>query len=329
MLDVRRRDFITLLGGAAVAWPVAARAQHAGRLRRIGALIGGNASVYQGPMAKFREELQRRGWAAQNLQIDFRFATDLNQTNSSLAELVELAPDVLFTNNTPTVLAMREKTKTTPIVFVIVTDPVGSGLVSNLAHPGGNVTGFTNYEFSTSGKWLQMLKEITPGLARAAVIFNPKTAPYSSKYLGPLQDAATSLRVELIASGVADAAEIERVVSEVGQRPGGALMTLPDFSTGIHRDLIIAVAARHQVPGVYHYRYFPAAGGLMSYGIDIAEQFRQGALYVDRILRGEKPGDLPIQAPTKYELVINLKTAKALDLTIPQSLLARADEVIE
>jgi putative tryptophan/tyrosine transport system substrate-binding protein len=326
---VKRREFITLLTGGAAAWPLGVSAQQTELVRRIGVLIGGDASLYQGPIAKFREELQRRGWTAQNLQIDFRFATDLKQTNSSLAELVKLAPDVLFTNNTPTALVMREKTKTTPIVFAIVTDPVGSGLLSNLAHPDGNVTGFTNYEFSTSGKWLQLLTEIAPGLARAAVIFNPKTAPYSSKYLGPLQDAATSLRVELIASRVADAAEIKRVVAEVGQRSGGGLMTLPDFSTGVHRDLIIAVAARHQVPGIYHYRHFPAAGGLMSYGIDITEQFRQGASYVDRILRGEKPSELPVQAPVKFELVVNLKSARALGLDIPPMLLARADEVIE
>jgi putative ABC transport system substrate-binding protein len=322
-----RRDFITLVGGTAVAWPLAARAQQPGRMRRIGVLIGGYR--YSAPLAKFREELQKRGWTEQNLQVDVQFATDINQMNSSLTELVGRVPDVLFTNTTSAVLMMREKAKTTPVVFVIVTDPLGSGLVSNLARPGGQVTGFTNFEFSTSGKWFELLREIAPGLARVAVVFNPKTAPYANGYLRPLHAPAASFGVELIASGMADGTEIERVVSDISRRPGSGLMTIPDFFTAVHEELIITLAIRYRIPAVYHYRYFAAAGGLMSYGIDVAEQFQQGALYIDRILRGEKPGDLPVQAPTKYELVINLKTAKALGLDVPATLLARADEVIE
>jgi putative ABC transport system substrate-binding protein len=236
---------------------------------------------------------------------------------------------VLLTNNTPAVLAMREKAKTTPIVFVIVTDPVSSGLVSNLAHPGGKITGFMNFEFSISGKWLELLKEMAPDLARVAIIFNPKTAPYANGYLRPLQAAATSFGLELIAPGLEDGTGIERVVSEIVRRPGGGLMTIPDFFTAVHRELIIALAARYHVPAIYHYRAYAAAGGLMSYGIDVTEQFRQAASYVDRILKGEKPGDLPVQAPTKYELLINLKTAKALGISVPPTLLARVDESID
>jgi putative ABC transport system substrate-binding protein len=332
MSDVRRREFVTLLGGAAATWPLAARAQQAKGTRRIGMLISGaeNHPQWQAPMTAFRQRLQQLGWAVgQNLQIDYRWASDLNRIRAFAAELVSLAPDVLFTMNTPSVLAMHDKTNAIPIVFAIVTDPVGSGLVSNLARPGINVTGFTNYEFSTSGKWLELLKEMAPGIAKVAVIFNPKTAPYASGYLRPLQAAATSLGMELMASGVVDASQIERIVAEAGRGRDGGLMTLPDFSTGIHRELIIALAARHRVPAVYHYRFFAASGGLMSYGIDITEQFREAASYVDRILRGEKPADMPVQAPTKYELVINLKTAKTLGLEVPWFLQQRADEVIE
>jgi putative ABC transport system substrate-binding protein len=328
---MKRRQFITLLGGAA-AWPLAAHAQRPVQMRRIGMLMGGveNHPQWQAPLAAFRQGLQKLGWTVgQNLQVDYRWARNITQTQSFAAELVELAPDVLFTHNVPSILAMRNKTSTIPIVFAIVTDPVGSGLITNLAHPDGNITGFTNFEFSTSGKWLQLLKEIAPDLARVVVVFNPKTAPHASGYLRPLQAAATSLGVELIASGMADAAEIEQMVSEVGRRLGGGLMTLPDFFTGVHHDLIIAVAARYHVPAIYHFRFFATSGGLMSYGVDITEQFRQAASYVDRILRGEKPSDLPVQNPTKYELVINAQTARMLGLTVPDKLLASADEVIE
>jgi putative ABC transport system substrate-binding protein len=329
---MRRREFITFLGGAVATWPLAARAQQRKGMRHIGMLISGaeNHPQWQEPVAAFRHRLQQLGWTVgQNLQIDYRWAPDIGRIQNSAAELVSLAPDVLFTMTTTSVLAMRDKTNAIPIVFAIVTDPVGSGLIRTLAHPGINVTGFTNYEFSTSGKWLELLKEMAPGIARVAVIFNPKTAPYANGYLRPLQAAATSLGMELIASGAEDGPQIERIVAEAGRGRDGGLMTLPDFSTGIHRELIIALAARHRVPGVYHYRFFAASGGLMSYGIDITEQFREAASYVDRILRGEKPADMPVQAPTKYELVINLKTAKAMGLTVPETLLARADEVIE
>jgi putative ABC transport system substrate-binding protein len=329
---MRRREFITFLGGAVATWPLAARAQQRKGMRHIGMLISGaeNHPQWQEPVAAFRHRLQQLGWTVgQNLQIDYRWAPDIGRIQNSAAELVSLAPDVLFTMTTTSVLAMRDKTNAIPIVFAIVTDPVGSGLIRTLARPGINVTGFTNYEFSTSGKWLELLKEMAPGIARVAVIFNPKTAPYANGYLRPLQAAATSLGMELIASGAEDGPQIERIVAEAGRGRDGGLMTLPDFSTGIHRELIIALAARHRVPGVYHYRFFAASGGLMSYGIDITEQFREAASYVDRILRGEKPADMPVQAPTKYELVINLKTAKAMGLTVPETLLARADEVIE
>jgi putative ABC transport system substrate-binding protein len=328
---MRRREFIILLSSAA-AWPLAAHAQQRKGMRHIGMLISGaeNHPQWQEPVAAFRHRLQQLGWTVgQNLQIDYRWAPDIGRIQNSAAELVSLAPDVLFTMTTTSVLAMRDKTNAIPIVFAIVTDPVGSGLIRTLARPGINVTGFTNYEFSTSGKWLELLKEMAPGIARVAVIFNPKTAPYANGYLRPLQAAATSLGMELIASGAEDGPQIERIVAEAGRGRDGGLMTLPDFSTGIHRELIIALAARHRVPGVYHYRFFAASGGLMSYGIDITEQFREAASYVDRILRGEKPADMPVQAPTKYELVINLKTAKAMGLTVPETLLARADEVIE
>jgi putative ABC transport system substrate-binding protein len=327
---MRRRQFIALFGGAAAAWPLAARAQQAERIRRIGMVIGSaeNDAEGQKRVGAFVQALRKLGWIeGQNLQIDYRWSPDIARMRANVAELLASAPDVLFAHTTAAVRALRDGTTTIPIVFAIITDPVGSGLITNLAHPGGNVTGFTNFEFATSGKWLELLKEAAPGIAQIEVIFSPRTATYAGGYVRQLEAIAASSGVQLSASGMADAPEIERVISHIGR--DGGLIILPDLFTTVHRDLIVAQAAQHRVPAIYPYRYFVANGGLISYGVDIPEQFRQAAVYVNRILKGESPSDLPVQAPTKLELVINLTAAKSLGLTIPPTLLATADEVIE
>ena len=330
---MRRREFITVVGGAAVSWPLMAHAQQPDRMRRIGWLVGLRESdpEAQRRTAAFVQELEHLGWTpGGNIQIDYRWLSDTVERNETYAqELTALKPDVLVTSSTPAVKALRQKTGTaTPIVFAIVTDPVSSGLVTSLASPGGNTTGFTNFEFNMGGKWLEVLKTATPAVTKVALIYNPKTTPYAG-YLRSIETSAPSLGVELIARGVADVAGIAPVIAMAGAAANGGLIVFPDFFTSANNELIIAAAAQNRVPAIYPYRYFAANGGLMSYGVNTAEEFRRAAGYVNRILRGAKPSDLPVQAPNKFELVINLKTAKALSLTMPPTLLARADEVIE
>jgi putative tryptophan/tyrosine transport system substrate-binding protein len=330
---MRRREFITVVGGAAVSWPLMAHAQQPDRMRRIGWLVGLRESdpEAQRRTAAFVQELEHLGWTpGGNIQIDYRWLSDSVERNETYAqELTALKPDVLVISSTPAVKALRQKTGTaTPIVFAIVTDPVSSGLVTSLASPGGNTTGFTNFEFNMGGKWLEVLKTAAPAVTKVALIYNPKTTPYAG-YLKSIETSAPSLGVELIARGVADVAGIAPVIAMAGAVANGGLIVFPDFFTSANNELIIAAAAQNRVPAIYPYRYFAANGGLMSYGVNTAEEFRRAAGYVNRILRGAKPSELPVQAPNKFELVVNLKTAKALGLTVPPALLARADEVIE
>jgi putative tryptophan/tyrosine transport system substrate-binding protein len=328
---IRRRDFITLLGGAAT-WPIAARAQQAERVRRIAVLVNAAADdeEYQARMGAFVQGLQQRGWTeGRDLSIDLRWAAGNRELNHKYApELVALAPDAILAVTTLPVEALQRATRTIPIVFVQIADPVGAGFVETLARPGGNVTGFMNFEYSLSGKWLELLKQSAPRITRAAVIRDPAIAAGIGQW-GAIQSVAASLGVELFPVGVRDAGEIERGITTVARASNSGLIVTAIAQATVHRDLIIALTARHNLPAVYSDRAFAAAGGLISYGPDRVDQFRQAAGYVDRILKGEKPADLPVQAPTKYELVINLKTAKALGLEVPSTLLARADEVIE
>jgi putative ABC transport system substrate-binding protein len=333
MLDMRRREFVTLLGGAAAAWPLAARAQQGERVRRIGVLMASAAddSESQARMAAFLQGLAQLGWTiGRNLRIDTRWATtDADDIRRHAAELAALAPDVLVAaTGTVTVAPLLQATRTVPIVFVQVIDPVGAGFVVSLARPGGNATGFTTYEYGMSGKWLELLKEIAPGMARAAVLRDPAIASGIGQFAAA-QAVAPSLGVELSPVDVRDAGEIERAVTAFARSPNSGLIVTASPLASRHRDLILTLAARYKLPTVYPYRYYVTAGGLISYGPDSIDQYRRAAGYVDRILKGEKPADLPVQAPTKYELIVNLKTAKALGIDIPTTLLARANEVIE
>jgi putative ABC transport system substrate-binding protein len=329
---MRRREFIGVLGGAVIAWPLAARAQQPERMRRIGIILPAAAddSEFQPRLEAFRQRLQDFGWIiGRNLQIDTRWATtDAKEIRRQAAELVALAPDVILANGSSVVGPLQQATRTVPIVFPVVGDPVGAGFVDSLARPGGNATGFLNFEYGISAKWLELLKDIAPGVTRVAVLRNPST-PTGTGQFGVIQSVASSPGVEVTPVDVRDAAEIERTVAAFARALNGGLIVTANSSASLHRDLIIALAARHKLPAIYFERFFVAAGGLVSYGPDYIDQFRQAAGYVDRILRGEKPADLPVLAPNKYELVINLKTARALDLEIPSQLLARADEVIE
>src|SRR6516164_6229054 len=329
----RRREFITLLGGAAATWPLAARAQQTGAMRRIGVLVNNVETdpEVQRQIAAFLQSLEQLGWSeGRNVHIELRFSANNYEQLPNLAqEMVALNPDVIFATTTPAVKALQTRTRTIPIVFMYMSDPVGAGVVSSLARPGGNITGFLLYEDSITGKWLGMLKEISPSVTRAALVANPKGFTYdyfvrSSKTIAP------ALGIEIAPTPVEDdAAIIEQRIENVARTPNCGFFVPPDNTTVQYRDLIISLAARHRLPSVYAFRFFATAGGLMSYSTDLLEQYRQAASYIDRIFRGAKPADLPVQAPTKYELVINLKTAKGLGLTIPQSLLATADEVIE
>jgi ABC-type uncharacterized transport system substrate-binding protein len=327
---MRRRKFVTLLGGAA-AWPLAARAQQPERMRRIGVLEGqADGPMTQERNALFRRTLERRGWSQdRNIRIDYRFAAgSAEQAQVFAKELVALRPDVVFATSTLAAAAARRETSVIPIVFLGVSDPIGSGFIASMARPGANMTGIMNFEASITGKWFVMLKEIAPRLARVAFLANPKTTPYDY-FLQAAKEAATSLTIELVPCPVADAADIERVIASFAETPNGGLLLPPDITTLVHRDLIVALAVQHRLPATWPFRYVVAAGGLMSYGPDLLDVFRQAAGYVDRILRGDKPAELPVQVPVKYETVLNLKTAKALDLTVPPSLLVRADDVIE
>ena len=329
---MRRRDFITLLGGAAAAWPLAARAQQAGG-RRIAALMGFAESDQQGRarVAAFREELQKLGWAeSRNIGIEYRWTTpiDVESRQRSAKELVALHPDLILSHGTPNTATLLQQTRTIPIVFAGVSDPVGNGFVASFPRPGGNITGFTNMEPTMAGKWVELLKEIAPRVARMAILFNPATAPYAEYWLNPFKAAAASFAVEANAAPVHDMS-LESVVAAQAHAPNGGLIVMPDTFTTAHRAEITALAARHRLPAVYPFRFFTERGGLLSYGNDLIDDFRRAANYVDRILRGAKPSELPVQFPIKFELVINLKTAKALSLDVPLHLQQRADEVIE
>jgi ABC-type uncharacterized transport system substrate-binding protein len=327
---VNRRTIITLLGGAAVAWPVGARAQQPERMRRIGALMNLAADDPEalGRITAFVQGLQQLGWTdGRNVRIIARWAAgNADNFRKYAAELVALGPDAILASSTPAVLALQQATHTVPIVFVQVIDPVGAGMVASLARPSGHTTGFTVFEYGMSSKWVELLKEIAPGVRRVAVL---RDLTIGIAQLAAIQAVAPSLGVELSVIGVRDADEIESAVTAFARSPNGGLIVTASTSAAIHRDLISTLAARHRLPAVYSYRYFVMAGGLISYGADSIDPYRRAAGYVDRILKGEKPADLPVQAPTKYELVINLKTAKALGLDVPATLLARADEVIE
>jgi ABC-type uncharacterized transport system substrate-binding protein len=328
---MNRRDFITLVGGAASVWPIPVHAQQSERVRRIGVLMGyGETDTEtQARIAVLKRRLDELGWReGGNLRIDYRFVADAERMRAGAAELVGLAPDVIVSSPGQVMLLLKEQTRTIPMVFANVPDPVGIGLVPSLAHPGGNITGFTSIEPTLAGKWLEALKEVAPHVTRVAVIYNPENPAWRGR-LRVIQAAAPSLVAELSPVGVANAAEIERALDGFARKPNGGLIVLPGLIMQAHRTSIIALAAKHRMPAIYPFRYFATDGGLISYGIDTLDQFRGAASYVDRILRGEKPADLPVQAPTKYELVINLKTARALGLEVPPTLLARADEVIE
>jgi ABC-type uncharacterized transport system substrate-binding protein len=327
--SIRRRDFITLLGGAAAAWPLAARAQQP---KRVGVLMSGaeDDPETQARLAAFRQGLERLGWSeGRNVHIDFRYAQASVERAQVLAkELIALQPDVILSDSTPITAAFQRESRTIPIVFATVSDPIGSGFIASLARPGGNMTGFLLFEASITGKWLAMLKEIAPRVVRAAFMASPKTGTYDY-YLRAAEALAPLLAIEIVPSPVETAADIERAVESFARVPNGGLLLAPDNTNTLHRDLIIALAARHRLPAVYTGRYFVAAGGLMSYDTDRVDLYRQAATYVDRILRGDKPADLPVQAPVKYQTILNLKTAKALGLTVPPGLLVAADEVIE
>jgi len=326
-----RRKFIALIGGAA-AWPLAARAQQGEPMRRIGALMSTAADDPEGQarIAAFQQGLQQFGWTiGRNVRIDSRWPVgDSERTRRYAAELVALAPDVILATGSAAAAPLLQATRTVPVVFVIVPDPVGAGFVNSLARPGGNATGFIQFEYGISGKWLELLKQIAPGVTRAAILRDPAISAGIGQF-GAIQALAPSLGVEASPINVRAADEIERAVADFARAPNGGLIITGSALAIFHRHLIIALAAKHRLPAVYFQRTLVADGGLISYGADVLDQYRRAASYVARILKGEKPADLPVQTPTKYELVINLKTAKALSLEIPSSVLARADEVIE
>ena len=329
---MRRREFITLLGGAAAAWPLAARAQQHERMRRVGVLMPHTQNNPVGPprIAALLQELQQLGWiVGRNVEMDVRWAgADAESLRKHAAELAALAPDVILANGSVAVAPLLHATRTVPIVFVIVPDPVGGGFIDSLARPGGNATGFLQFEYGLSGKWLELLKQIAPGVTRAVIMRDP-TSPTGTGQFGAIQSVAPSVGVEVNPAGMRDAREIERAIAAFARGSNGGLIVTGSALAQLHRDLIITLAARHKLPAVYFERFFVTGGGLVSYGADIVDQFRRAAGYVDRILKGEKPADLPVQAPTKYETVLNMKTAKALGLQVPDIVLVRADELIE
>jgi putative ABC transport system substrate-binding protein len=324
---MRRREFITLIGGAAVTWPLAATAQKPERLRLIGML----SAIDDPELRAFGQELEKRGWSeGRNIHIEYRYAPAGAQAQTLAKELVAMQPDVIFAVSRPATTALQKETLTVPIVFTYVIDPIGAGFIASLARPGGNLTGLMAYDPSTVGKWLGMLKEIAPQTARVALLGNPKTAVYYDYLLGAAQAVAPSLGIEAVPSHIEnDAADIERAIAAIASIPNSGMVVLPESTTTINRDLIVTLAARNRLPAIYNFKLIVQAGGLMSYGIVSADHYRQGAFYVDRILRGAKPAELPVQTPTKYETALNLKTAKALGLTVSAGLLVAADEVIE
>ena len=327
---MKRREFIVVLGGAA-AWPFVARGQQTERVRRVGVLmaLGADDPESKARVTAFVQGLAQLGWIiGQNVQVDYRWALNFDDVHRYVAELIALAPDVILTHSSATVAPLLQATRTVPIVFTLIVDPVGAGYVDSLAHPGGNATGFTIHEYAIGAKWLELLKQIAPTVTRVAVIRDPAIAAGTGMF-GAIQSVASSFGVELNPVGVRDGGDIERAIRAFARSSNGGLIVTGSVPASANRELIVALAARHRLPAVYFTRYFVTGGGLISYGPDYVDEFRLAAGYVDRILKGEKPADLPVQAPTKYELVINLKTAKALGLEVPQSLLARADEVIE
>ena len=331
---MNRRGFTLLVGGVAAGWPLAARAQQPDRMRRIGVLEAFAESDREGQdrAAAFREGLQKLGWAeGRNIRIDTRWARpgDAESTERFAKELVALQPDLILSYSTPTTAALVKQTRTIPIVFANISDPVGSGFVASFPRPGGNVTGFTNMEPTMAGKWLELLKEIAPRVARVAMLFNPATATYAEYWLKPFKSAAGPFAVEAIAAPVHDASELESVVAAQAREPNGGLIVMPDTFPLDHRAQLTSLAARYRLPAVYPYRVFAELGGLLAYGNDRLDNYRRAATYADRILKGEKPSELPVQFPVKFELVINLKAAKALGLDVPVQLQQRADEVIE
>jgi putative ABC transport system substrate-binding protein len=329
---MRRREFISLVGGAAVAWPIAAHAQQGERVRRIGALMSfAESAEAQARIAAFRDGLQMLGWTeGRNIRIDTRWAkADVESIQRFAKELVALQPELVLSAATPTTAALMQQTRTIPIIFAVVSDPIGSGFVASYAQPGGNVTGFTNFEPTMAGKWLELLREIVPRVERVAFLFNPGTAPYAEYYLNAFKAAAASFAMEATVAHVRNTSELASVVAAQAREPNGSLIVMPDSFTAAHRAEITSLAARHRLPAVYPFRYFAEVGGLVSYGNDVFDNYRRAASYADRILKGAKPSELPVQAPVKFELVINLKTAKALGLDVPMHLQQRADEVIE
>jgi len=330
---MRRWDFITLVGGTAAAWPLNARAQQPKRMRRIAVLMNLPESDLdaQRRLAAFRDALEKLGWAeGRNATIEVRWTVaDVASVQSAVSELLGLGPEVILATATNVLAALRSMAHDIPIVFVLVSDPVGQGFVDSLAHPGGRITGFTSFEFSMAGKWLETLKEAAPQVTRVALVFNPETAPYGEKYITPLQSAAQSMAIEPLVLRVHNLAEVEYSLLDFGRAPGGGLIVIPDTFTVAHRTSVISLAAINRLPTIYSFRLFAIDGGLISYGIDNIDIYRRAASYVDRLLKGAKPAELPVQQPTKYELVVNLKTAKALGLSIPPPLYLRADEVIE
>jgi ABC-type uncharacterized transport system substrate-binding protein len=325
---LKRREFITLLGGGAAAWPLAGRARPSDQVRRIGVLMGypERDSDARAWYAAFREVLQKLGWTeGRNIQIDTRWAMpdDAESMRRLAKELIAPQPNVILSSTTPTTTALLQQTRTIPIVFAIVADPIGRGFVASFARPGGNVTGFIFTEPTMAGKWLELLKQVAPRITRVAMLFNPVSATYADYWLNPFKAAAA------FSAPVRDVSELESVIAAQAREPNGGLIAMPDSFTDAHRVEITSLAARYRLPAVYPFRFFAEVGGLLSHGVDRTDNFRRAATYVDRILKGEKPADLPVQAPTKYELVINLKTAKSLGLEVPPTLLARADEVIE
>jgi putative tryptophan/tyrosine transport system substrate-binding protein len=330
---IARRALISLLGGAA-AWPLAARAQQGERVRRIGVFmpLAADDPIGQARIAALREGLEKLGWTeGRNIRIDTRWTStgDVESMQRFAKELVALQPDLIVTQSTPITATLLQETRTIPIVFALVADPIGSGFVASFAKPGGNVTGFVTIEPTMAGKWLELLKEIAPRVVRVAFLFNPVTATYFEYWLNPFKAAAVSFAVEAIAAPVRDRSELESVIAEQARAPNGGLVVMPDTFTDTHRVEITSLAAGYRLPAVYPYRQFTAVGGLLSYGDDLIDNFRRAPTYVDRILKGEKPSELPVQAPVKFDLVINLKTAKALGLDVPLFLQQRADEVIE
>ena len=329
---MRRREFITLLGGTAAAWPLAARAQPADRLRRVGVLMPGAADdpTGQSRISAFLQRFRDLGWTeGRNVSIDVnKDAADQDGIATAAAELVGSKPDVILTSGSGSLLALLRETRSIPIVFAQVFDPVGAGFVKSLARPGGNVTGFTPAEFELGGKMLEILKELAPGVSQVSVMLNRNFAAHSGM-LRVIEAAAPSVRVQVTPADVQSGADIEHTIAALVRRPNGGLIVLTGQNTHVHRNLIFALAAKHRLPAIYSYRYYVTQGGLLAYGVDVVDLYRHAASYVDRILKGEKPADLPVQQPTRFEFVINLKTAKALGLEVPPTLLARADEVLE